>query len=68
MSLALATAFGMDTDGVRWTINFILRKIFTTLSVWGSEPDLIKDTLQLLINLSEQSSRWALYLSNFISQ
>ncbi|CAG5123634.1 unnamed protein product [Candidula unifasciata] len=62
MSLALATAFGMDTEGVRWTVNFMLQKIVTTMSVWSSEPGLITDTLKLLTDLSEQSSR-AMYLS-----
>ncbi|XP_005108222.1 exportin-4 [Aplysia californica] len=62
MSLALATAFGADTDGVRWTMNFVLQKIFTTLSVWGSEPALVSDTLELLIDMAEQSSR-SVYLS-----
>ncbi|KAH9500213.1 Exportin-4 [Bulinus truncatus] len=57
MSLALATSFGMDTDGVRWTVNFILQKIVATLSVWGSEPQLISDTLELLIDMAEQRSR-----------
>ena len=57
MSLALASAYGMDTDGVRWTMNFVLQKIFNTLSVWGSEPGLISDTLELLIDMAEQSSR-----------
>lgn len=57
MSLMLATAFGMDTEGVKWTVNFILQKIFSTLSVWGSEPALISDTLELLIDMAEQSSR-----------
>ncbi|GFR98351.1 exportin-4 [Elysia marginata] len=62
MSLPLATAFGLDTEGVRWTFNFILQKIFTTLSVWTSEPVLISDTLELLTDMAEQSSR-ATYLS-----
>ncbi|XP_059177669.1 exportin-4-like isoform X2 [Physella acuta] len=62
MSLMLATAFGMDTEGVKWTVNFILQKIFSTLSVWGSEPALISDTLELLIDMAEQSSR-AMYLT-----
>ena len=57
MSLSLATAFGMDTEGVRWTFNFILQKIFTTLSVWTSEPSLTSDTLELLTDMAEQSSR-----------
>nr|KAI8759106.1 exportin-4 [Biomphalaria glabrata] len=62
MSLALAASFGMDTDGVKWTVNFILQKIVATLSVWGSEPQLISDTLELLIDMAEQRSR-AVYVS-----
>ncbi|CAL1532791.1 unnamed protein product [Lymnaea stagnalis] len=61
MSLALATAFGMDTEGIKWTINFIMQKILATLAIWGSELNLISDTLELLIDMAEQSTR-AMYL------
>ena len=57
MSLAIITAFGRDTDGGKWTVQFLLDSIVSNLHAWSSEADLIQDTLQLLVTLVEKSER-----------
>ena len=51
ISMALVVAFGMNTDGSAWTINFILAKIISNLTRLNSEPAVVNDTVQLLVSL-----------------
>ena len=41
------TAFGADTEGATWTVNFLLRKIESNLRCFNSEADLVNDTVAL---------------------
>ncbi|XP_034253012.1 LOW QUALITY PROTEIN: exportin-4-like [Thrips palmi] len=47
MSMAIMTAFGADTEGVAWTVNFLLRKIESNLKFFNSEPELVKETVAM---------------------
>jgi len=38
MNLALCTAFGRDTEGAAWTVNFLLEKVLSNLALLQSEP------------------------------
>ena len=51
ISMALVVAFGMNTEGSAWTINFILAKIISNLTRLNSEPFVVNDTVQLLVSL-----------------
>lgn len=41
------TAFGADTEGAMWTVNFLLRKIESNLRYFNSEADLVNDTVSM---------------------
>lgn len=47
MSMAIMTAFGADTEGATWTVNFLLRKIESNLKYFNSEPELVKETVSV---------------------
>ncbi|XP_067013326.2 exportin-4 isoform X2 [Anabrus simplex] len=51
VSMALSTAFGKDSEGATWTVNFLMDKIESNLCSFSSEPGLIKDTIQLFLAL-----------------
>nr|CAD7397101.1 unnamed protein product [Timema cristinae] len=57
MSMALLTAFGKDTEGALWTMNFLLGKIESNLRSFYCETGLIKDTIQLLIALCDMKEK-----------
>ncbi|KAK7874402.1 hypothetical protein R5R35_001498 [Gryllus longicercus] len=51
MSMALVSAFGKDSEGATWTMNFLMNTIEQNLQHFSSEPALIKDTVLLLLAL-----------------
>ena len=53
MSIALCTAFGRDTEGSAWTVNFLLEKILSNLTQLHSEPAVVEDTIKLLVSLAD---------------
>ena len=53
MSIALCTAFGRDTEGAAWTVNFLLEKILSNLTQLNSEPTVVEDTIRLLVSLAD---------------
>ena len=53
MSIALCTAFGRDTEGAAWTVNFLLEKILSNLTQFNSEPAVVEDTIKLLVSLAD---------------
>ncbi|KAL8573476.1 hypothetical protein ACOMHN_047747 [Nucella lapillus] len=48
MSPSLTSAFGRDSEGGRWTVDFLLQKIISNISVWSSETSVMTDSLLLL--------------------
>merc|ERR1719341_553642 len=48
MSIALCTAFGRDTEGAAWTVNFLLEKILSNLTQLNSEPAVVEDIIRLV--------------------
>ena len=57
MSMALLAAFGRDTEGATWTVNFLLNKVESNLRTFTSEPGLVKDTVRLFIALVDMRER-----------
>ena len=53
MSLPLVTAFGQHTEGAVWTANYLLGKVESNLRYFRWEPNLIKESVELLITLVE---------------
>jgi len=53
MSIALCTAFGRDTEGAAWTVNFLLEKILSNLTRLHSEPAVVEDSIKLLVSLAD---------------
>ena len=53
ISIALCTAFGRDTEGSAWSVNFLLEKILSNLTQFHSEAGVVDDTIRLLVSLSD---------------
>ncbi|XP_053997793.1 exportin-4-like [Hylaeus anthracinus] len=51
ISIAFIQAFGEDTPGASWTINFLIEKIVQNINAFKGEPALMKETIKLLIAL-----------------
>lgn len=51
ISIIFIQAFGEDTPGASWTINFLLEKIEHNINAFKGEPALMKETIKLLISL-----------------
>ena len=64
MSIALCTAFGKDTEGAAWTINFLLEKILSNLTQLNSEPGVVEDTIKLLVSLADCKEKCQAVLSS----
>ena len=64
MSIALCTAFGKDTEGAAWTVNFLLEKILSNLTLLNSEPAVVDDTIKLLVSLADCKEKCQAVLSS----
>ncbi|XP_021938443.1 exportin-4-like, partial [Zootermopsis nevadensis] len=64
MSMALLAAFGKDTDGATWTVNFLLSKVESNLYSFSSEPALVKDTVRLFIALVDMREKGSVVLKS----
>ena len=57
LTLALTSAFGRDSQGATWTLNYLLKTVELTLRTRSSEPFLIGDTVDLLVSLADSKER-----------
>jgi hypothetical protein len=57
ISPALNSAFGQDSDGAKWMVDFLLQKIASNISVWSSETCLMEDTCNLLVTMVNNTDR-----------
>ncbi|XP_011647101.1 exportin-4-like isoform X1 [Pogonomyrmex barbatus] len=57
LSTTLLHAFGVDSPGALWSMNFILDKVICNLNAFKSEPALVKETIKLLISLCNSRMR-----------
>ena len=53
ISQALCTAFGRDTEGASWSVNFLLEKILCNLRHQTGEQGVMEDTVLLLVSLAD---------------
>lgn len=57
LSTTLLHAFGEDSPGALWAMNFLLDKVICNINAFKSEPALIDETIKLLISLVNSRSR-----------
>lgn len=55
--MAIVTAFGQNSDGAAWTINFLLAKILSNLTQFNSEPGVVSDTIRLLVSVVDTKDK-----------
>ena len=53
ISPAFLSAFGRDTEGAKWTINFLLEKALSNITRLSSEPSVLEDTISLLTSFAD---------------
>uniref|UniRef100_A0A146LH98 Exportin-4 n=1 Tax=Lygus hesperus TaxID=30085 RepID=A0A146LH98_LYGHE len=56
-STSLKSAFGVNSEGALWTINFILSKVESNLRAFTSEPTIIDGSVQLLVALVDMRDK-----------
>ena len=64
MSPALLAAFGQNTEGASWTVNFLLGKVVSNLHYMNAEIDVAKDTISLLLALVDGKEKARLVLKS----
>ena len=64
MSPALLAAFGQNTEGSAWTVNFLLEKVVSNLNYMNAEADVAKDTVSLLLALVDGKEKARLVLKS----
>ncbi|GAB1860941.1 Exportin-4 [Camponotus japonicus] len=57
ISTTILQAFGEDSPGALWTMNFLLDKVICNINTFKSEPAVIKETIKLLITLVESQTK-----------
>ncbi|XP_015117470.1 exportin-4 [Diachasma alloeum] len=57
ISPTLLQAFGDDSPGAPWIVNFLIEKVECNVNTFKGEQNLIKDTMQLLVALVESQSK-----------
>ncbi|XP_068202365.1 LOW QUALITY PROTEIN: exportin-4-like [Palaemon carinicauda] len=57
LSLALTSAFGRDSEGAGWTLNYLLSVVEQTLRLRSAEPGLVEDTVNLLVTMVDSKER-----------
>ncbi len=53
ISPAFLTAFGRDTEGAKWTVNFLLEKSLSNITRLSSEPAVLEDTIILITSFAD---------------
>ncbi|XP_063590971.1 exportin-4-like [Penaeus indicus] len=57
LSIALTSAFGRDSEGAAWTLNYLLSVVEQTLRLRSAEPGLVEDTVNLLVTMVDSKER-----------
>lgn len=57
LSPCLELAFGKDSAGGKWTVDYLLSKICLNLQKFGSESCVIKDTINLFLSILKRNHR-----------
>lgn len=65
ISTTLLEAFGADSNGAMWTINFLLDKIQNNINTFKCESSLIRETIDLLMMLVKNREKLVLLSCHF---
>ncbi|XP_029049144.1 exportin-4-like [Osmia bicornis bicornis] len=57
ISTTFIQAFGEDTAGASWAVNFLLEKVECNINAFKSEPALMNETINLLLSLVESPKK-----------
>lgn len=57
LSESLQMAFGLDTPGGNWTLNFILNKICVNVTNFNGESEIIDDSVALFVSLVKRKHK-----------
>lgn len=57
LSKTLQTAFGLDTPGGNWTLNYILNKICVNIRNFPTEVEIVKDSVALFVSLVKRKHK-----------
>lgn len=57
ISETLQTAFGLDTPGGNWTLNFVLNKICVNVQNFTSEQTVVNDSIALFVSLVKRKHK-----------
>lgn len=57
LSETLQTAFGLDTPGGNWTLNFVLNKICINVQNFSTEVGVVKDSVGLFVSLVKRKHK-----------
>ena len=57
ISPVLNSAFGRESDGGKWTVDFLLQKITSNVAAWSSETSVMTDTLMLFVTMVDNKAR-----------
>jgi hypothetical protein len=55
--LARVAAFGQNTEGAAWTVSFLFEKIISNLTRMNHEPNVLTDTVGLLVALVDTKEK-----------
>ena len=55
--MALTSAFGRDSEGAAWTLNYLLSVVEQMLRLRSAEPNLVEDTVNLLVTMVDSKER-----------
>lgn len=57
ISPAILSAFGRDTEGCSWTINFLLEKCLSNLTKLNTDQDVLQDTVSLILSFADTKEK-----------
>lgn len=57
LSESLQMAFGLDTPGGNWTLNFILNKICVNVTNFTGEAEIVDDSVALFVSLVKRKHK-----------
>lgn len=60
LSETFQTAFGLDTPGGNWTLNYILNKICMNVQNFPTEVTIVKDSVGLFVSLVKRKHKYVL--------
>lgn len=64
ISTIFLQAFGEDSPGGLWTVNFLLEKVLYMIESFKGEESLIKEIIQLLSALAQSQTKYYFYITS----